>query len=274
VRKTLTLVLLMTLVSCADGTRNEETERTAAWSPEALEKARDYWTTTHESGVVVLAGHEEIANWGPTDRKIKLSSVRKSLISALYGIYVGRGALDLDKTLAGLGIDDSPDALSPTERTATVRMLMKSRSGIYHSYVGGTPAMKANQPARDSHEPGSFWYYNNWDFNALGTIFEQETDTSIGAAFQEQIGDKIGLTDFVAADVYYLEDELSAHRQYHFRMTARDLARVGRLSRTRTPTSVPATVTCGGPRRTAYCSRTCDFPSVRMPRSERSENFS
>ena len=28
---------------------------------------------------------------------------------------------------------------------------------------------------RSSHPPGTFWYYNNWDFNALGTIFEKAT---------------------------------------------------------------------------------------------------
>ena len=32
---------------------------------------------------------------------------------------------------------------------------------------------EAARPARGSHAPGTFWYYNNWDFNALGTIFEQ-----------------------------------------------------------------------------------------------------
>lgn len=37
--------------------------------------------------------------------------------------------------------------------------------------------MTKNRPARGSHAPGTFWYYNNWDFNVLGTISEKKTRT-------------------------------------------------------------------------------------------------
>ena len=82
-----------------------------------------------------------------------------------------------------LKINDSPDQLSAQEQSATVRMLIQSRSGVYHSYVGGSPGMKKGQSKRNSYKPGSHWYYNNWDFNTLGTIFEQETKTSIGESY-------------------------------------------------------------------------------------------
>lgn len=49
--------------------------------------------------------------------KVKLSSARKSLLSALYGIYVNDGRLDLGKTIAQLGIDDDPP-LNAEERKA------------------------------------------------------------------------------------------------------------------------------------------------------------
>jgi len=35
--------------------------------------------------------------------------------------------------------------------------------------------MVSMREPRGSHGPGTFWLYNNWDFNALGTIYEQET---------------------------------------------------------------------------------------------------
>ena len=35
--------------------------------------------------------------------------------------------------------------------------------------------MAMARPARGSYPPGPFWYYNNWDFNALGTILEGAT---------------------------------------------------------------------------------------------------
>jgi len=56
-----------------------------------------------------------------------------------------------------------------------VRMLLEARSGVYHAALYETPAMAKQRPARGSHEPGTFWYYNNWDFNALGTIYEHAT---------------------------------------------------------------------------------------------------
>jgi hypothetical protein len=34
--------------------------------------------------------------------------VRKSLLSALYGIYSAEGVIDINQTLEQLGIDDSP----------------------------------------------------------------------------------------------------------------------------------------------------------------------
>lgn len=39
--------------------------------------------------------------------------------------------------------------------------------------------MKDARPPRGSHPPGTFWYYNNWDFNVLGTIFIQLTGEDI-----------------------------------------------------------------------------------------------
>ncbi|MCB1044192.1 MAG: serine hydrolase [Acidobacteria bacterium] len=198
------------------------------WSTDKLEQAKHYWESMHESAVIVLDDGHQIVSWGPTEHKIKLSSVRKSLLSMMFGPHVTHGTIDLDATLAELGMDDMPP-LSDQEKMATVRMLMQSRSGIYHDYVGGSPRMKESQPARHSHAPGTFWYYNNWDFNALGTIFEQQTGLSIGDGFDRVVAKPIGLKDFMPGDVYYVDSGESRHRQYHFRMNARDLAQVGLL---------------------------------------------
>ncbi len=46
-------------------------------------------------------------------------------------------------------------------------------------------------------------YYNNWDFNALGTIFEQETGTKIFEEFKKQIADPVGMQDFSIDNCFY-----------------------------------------------------------------------
>jgi CubicO group peptidase (beta-lactamase class C family) len=91
-------------------------------------------------------------------------------------------------------------------------------------------------PARGSHVPGTFWYYNNWDFNALGTIFEQQFQTTIGREFRDKIAYPAQMQNFQLADMYYErsrtsspEYEKSLHPAYHFRLTARDLVRFGYL---------------------------------------------
>jgi CubicO group peptidase (beta-lactamase class C family) len=82
---------------------------------------------------------------------------------------------------------------------------------------------------RGSHAPGTFWYYNNWDFNVVGTIFEKKPGLKIGDAFYQRIAKPIGMRDFQPSDVYYMGGPISVHPAYHFEITARDLARFGLL---------------------------------------------
>jgi CubicO group peptidase (beta-lactamase class C family) len=200
-----------------------------------LEEANKFQASLPPANVIVVDHGRIVAQWGNPAMRVKLSSQRKSLLSALYGIHVGQGVFNLDDTLAQLGLDDDPP-LTSDEKQATLRMLLQARSGVYHPFVAGTPAMRAAMPARGSHPPGAFWYYNNWDFNALGTIFESRTNTSIADAFLEKIARKIGMEDFRPEDMYYVrapkdapETERSVHPAYQFRLTARDMARFGYL---------------------------------------------
>lgn len=200
------------------------------WSVEKLDEARRASQAIVPTAVMIVQGGRVVCEWGDVGKRVKSSSARKSFLSALYGIYAHDGRIDLDKTLADLGIDDVPP-LSPTEKQATVRMLLQSRSGIYYPFVGGTPEMRAQMPPRGSHAPGTFWYYNNWDFNALGAIFERLTGQKIGQAFYERIAEPVQMQDFRPEDVYYVapRGDESIFPAYPFRITARDMARFGYL---------------------------------------------
>ena len=128
-----------------------------------------------------------------------------------------------------LGIDDNPPSLTAQEKQATVRDLLEARSGIYHGANYETPGMAAKRPPRGSHSPGTFWYYNNWDFNALGAIYEHATDTSIFTAFARQIAAPTGMQDFDPAKCDYSRGPASIYPAYVFYASARDLARFGLL---------------------------------------------
>jgi CubicO group peptidase (beta-lactamase class C family) len=199
------------------------------WSSEKLAVAQQFAEQAGSDAVIVVDDGIVVAEWGDMAKRLNIYSMRKSLLSALIGIAVGKGTIKLDATMEGLGIDDEEPALTPAERRATVRDLLKSRSGVYHraAYEAITNALA--RPRRGSHAAGEFFYYNNWDFNTLGTIYEQQTRLDIFTAFQDQIATPLGMQDFRKEDGRYDRHRASRHAAYLFDMSARDLARFGLL---------------------------------------------
>jgi CubicO group peptidase (beta-lactamase class C family) len=199
------------------------------WSDDGLAKAQDFSKRLNATAVMVIHHGAVVAEWGDTVKRTELASVRKSLLNALIGIAVADRKISLDSTLSELGIDDNPPALTGVEKTATVRMLLEARSGVYHAALYETRAMAAERPPRGSHPPGAFWYYNNWDFNALGTIYERATGAGIYDALDRLIAKPIGMQDYRPQDGEYVTGDASIHRAYTIRMSARDLARFALL---------------------------------------------
>ena len=185
-------------------------------------RALDAGTTA----VVVLDDGQVVAEWGDTSLVSDVHSVRKSIVSVLYGIAIEQGVIDPSATLAQLGIDDVPP-LTDQERQATIDDMLASRSGIYHSSV--TDDDEADRPERGSHRPGEYFYYNNWGFNAAGGIFEELTGKTLGSAFSEWIAQPIGMQDFQEGNVTYESSHESRFPAYRFRISTRDLARFGLL---------------------------------------------
>ncbi len=200
------------------------------WSSDKLADAAEYAAQTGYSAVMAACDGKVFFSWGETDRHFLCHSIRKPLLSALIGIHVEEGDINLEATMEDLAIDDIPPALTPEEKQATVRDLIMSRSGIYHEAAAETDEMIASRPERGSHPPGTFFYYNNWDFNAAGAVFEQETGVGIFKAFENLLAGPLGMEDFDAQHCYYkYEHEKSNFPAYHFRMSARDLTRFGVL---------------------------------------------
>jgi CubicO group peptidase (beta-lactamase class C family) len=235
----LTALLLGAGIRCSESPVSSEPDPNAlehvtpeevGFSSAALQQAVAGFEQIGSAAVVAVYDGKVFLSWGEVDRKFWCHSIRKSFLSALYGIYVGRGVIDTSKTLEGLGIDDIAPSLTPEEKQARVADLLKSRSGVYHDAAAETADMAASRPERGSHPPDTFFYYNNWDFNVAGVIFEQETGVGIFDAFESEIAEPIGMEDFVAADgTYSYELEKSMHPAYPFSMTAMDMARFGLL---------------------------------------------
>ena len=127
-----------------------ETLEQLGWSSEKLAAARAYSEKIGSAAVMIVDDGIVVDAWGDTTRRFACHSMRKSLLSALIGIHVDEGHMDLSKTLEELGIDDTEPSLTAIEKQATVADLIKARSGIYHVALGEAASMKANRPERHS----------------------------------------------------------------------------------------------------------------------------
>ena len=199
------------------------------WSEAGLAQARAFSEQIRSSAVMIVQHGKVVAEWGNTTKRTELASIRKSLLSALIGIAVADHLIKLESTLGELAIDDNPPGLTDAEKGATVRQLLQARSGVYHAALYEEPSAAALRPPRGSHAPGTFWYYNNWDFNTLGTIYEHATGTGIFEALDRKIAKPIGMQDYRPRDGDYVRGDASIHPAYAIRMSARDLARFALL---------------------------------------------
>ena len=201
----------------------------AGWSADKLEGIHQYVEEIGSTSAMIVQHGVVVEAWGDVAHKSNLHSCRKSLLSALIGIAVAEGKIHPDDTLEKLGLDDKPPSLTPEEKQAKVRDLLEARSGIYHPTVYETKGMEEGKPPRGSHAPGTFWYYNNWDFNALGFIYEQAMGMRIFDAFYQKIAQPIGMQDFRPRDGQYITGRDTRFPAYVFDMSARDFARFGLL---------------------------------------------
>lgn len=202
----------------------------AGWSLERLSDAFQYAGTISSDAVMIVQGGREVASWGDITRRYNCHSIRKSFLSALIGLAVEDGSIDLSLTLETLGIDDV-EGLSAAEKQATIYDLLTARSGIYHPAGYETLWMRSIKPKRHAQAPGTAWCYSNWDFNALGTIFTQLTGRDIHEAFRDRVAQPLGMEDFrhdaERKDGSMVPDACSQHPAYPFQMSTRDLARFG-----------------------------------------------
>ncbi|MBI1873474.1 MAG: serine hydrolase, partial [Acidobacteria bacterium] len=169
--------------------------QTYGWSPDALRKTSAFIRDeSHTTGLVVVDRGRVVYQYGDIQELSYVASVRKSILSMLYGYWVENGTIKLETTLEQLNMDDI-GGLLPVEKQATVRNLITARSGVYHpaSYSGDD---LAQAPPRGSQKPGSYMLYSNWDFNAAGAVFEQLTRRDIYDEIQAQLAIPLQFEDW------------------------------------------------------------------------------
>lgn len=202
--------------------------RAAGWSREWLDSVRARLATLPSTGFVAIVGGRILMSYGDLQAVSYLASVRKSILSMLIGNYVRKGTIDLNKSLAELGMDDH-GGLTDQEKQATVKDLLTARSGVYHAASNAGDDL-ASAPARGSQAHGTYYLYSNWDFNALGGAFELLTGRDIYDALESDLVRPIGMQDFDRAIHRKTGDSTrSRYLAYHMNFSTRDMARLGLL---------------------------------------------
>jgi CubicO group peptidase (beta-lactamase class C family) len=202
--------------------------KAAGYDKKKLEAVTEYVKTLKTTGLLVTAGGKVLYEYGDLEQLSYLASVRKSILAMLYGNYVANGTIDLNKTLKELGMTDI-GGLLPIEEKATIEHLISARSGIYHP-ASNAGDSTASAPPRGSQEPGTYFLYNNWDFNAAGAVFEQLTGKDIYDALEEDLAKPIEMQDFDRSRQRKSGDmKKSKYPAYHMWLSTRDMARIGYL---------------------------------------------
>ena len=215
----------------AAGWEHVATPEAAGFSSAKLDVLRSWMKTQTSTAMMVSVGGRVLFEYGDVKHVSVLASARKSVLGMLYGKYLGMnmemGTITLNKTVEELGLDDVQKFL-PIEKKATLRDLLLSRSGVYHPVGEEDP--KNMCPARGSQAPGTFFCYNNWDFDAAGTAFEKLAGKNIYDALESDFARPIGMQDFERAR--QKKDTgmpHSVHPLYHMYLSTRDMARLGLL---------------------------------------------
>src|SRR5262245_16224898 len=162
-----------------------EKPESAGYSSARLQALRSWLQSLDTTAMIVSVGGRSLFEYGDLTHQSYLASVRKSVLAILYGKYVENGTINLDKTLRELEFADV-GGLSPQELNAKIEHLITARSGVYH--LASNPGDSTDSaPPRSSQRPGTYYLYNNWDFNAAGAVFEKLTKRDIYDALESDL---------------------------------------------------------------------------------------
>ncbi|MDR6192462.1 CubicO group peptidase (beta-lactamase class C family) [Agrobacterium pusense] len=199
----------------------------SGWSAEKLATMEEKLYPMATTSMAIVHKGEIVYRYGNISDVNYLASARKSVLSMLFGKYVGEGKIDLDMTIGEIGIEED-GGLLPLEKTAKVKDLLVSSSGVYHP--AGSPGGNENTPERGKTPPGSTFLYNNWDFNVLGAIFERRTGRKIFEALQTDLAEPLGFQDYdIGRQRMMGYENQSRYLAYHLFLSARDMAKLGQL---------------------------------------------
>lgn len=201
----------------------------STFTQEKLTEIENYLKEESETtSMLVLENGKVVFEYGDVSEISYLASARKSILSMLYGKYVENGSIDLQQTIGEFGIDED-DGLLPIEKQATIENLITARSGVFHQPANGGYDTN-NLKKRGSVQPGEYFLYNNWDFNAAGYVLEKTSGNSVYEELEQQLAIPLGFQDWnIENQSRSIDKSKSRYSAYHMHLSTRDMAKIGQL---------------------------------------------
>ncbi|MCP4804639.1 MAG: serine hydrolase [Proteobacteria bacterium] len=201
-------------------------------SSDALADMADYaFRNRHKTqAVVVIKDGVLVGEWyadgADATTPVTSWSAAKSITSALIGIAIRDGLVDLDQT-----VGSTVDAWSEGDNSAiTVRNMLEMRSGLPENdtlewgVYGAEDALAYSLDRTPIREPGTEWSYVNEDSQVLGEVIHQAFGEPTTQVAQDVLFDVIGLDG-----AWWTDGEGNALTYCCVDSTARDFARFGLL---------------------------------------------
>jgi CubicO group peptidase (beta-lactamase class C family) len=245
----LLLVSATSVIGCDRGSDEQPTPATERYpqaaaqdvDAQALDRARTLIAgnpyvrclLVERNGVLVM---EEYFNGSDENVFFDVRSITKSVMSALVGIAIERGAIrSLDQTVGEI-LDPVVPGLEPKKRAISLRHLLTMTSGLpwrelnsveqdYSAWVSSPDPLRWILDRPLDHEPGSFWHYNTGASHITSAILTEATGQSARAFAQDQL---FGPLDSVVGN-WPADPRGYNYGGHGISLQARTLVRFGRL---------------------------------------------
>jgi CubicO group peptidase (beta-lactamase class C family) len=159
--------------------------------------------------VLVVVGDRMLVEeyYGTTaDEYRPVFSVTKSVLSALVGIAVGEGLLDVDDPLPEL-LPDHADEMTPEVAATTLEQLLTMTGGFVQTWTSGAGIRLFEQPAwvttflgNPDHPPGERFAYSDPGAHLVAAALAEATDRSVLDYARDALFDPLGVRSEPAAE--------------------------------------------------------------------------
>lgn len=197
---------------------------------EALKDLHMASENTGSDAVVILHNNEIIAEWyfGQKKRPIEIMSVLKSIVSLGVGHLLTEGNIDsLDQPVYSF----YPQWKQGRKQQITIRHLLNHTSGLQNVSNAGVEiypspnAINLALAAELENDPGSTFSYNNKAVNLLAGIIKKASGQRMDQFFGSVFFNQMGIDEYR----WYFDKSGNPHAMAGLRLSAKDLAKFGRL---------------------------------------------